>query len=316
MSWAGPLEVFMPDLETPAPVPDHANVQKSECIGDPKDPVKAVYLHGWFPFPTKKNMQKNRPPNFYLDLESANRNKLEKLAHEMHIRIAVPLAGGVNAVNKKRTWNTEDTDGFADHALLKYLHLSKAQKKRFLQTGRANLTPAQKLELAERKSEAACHAPLAKHRALIGFSDGGYMARDVALSCDRHLRDNYDLVIMSGANEPKVFREAKERIPVSADRFQGCPKFVAMAGSLDPLVCRHKIEDPVTHKMICESGRSVAEMSLRMREYYYNGGGISDARGFEGPHMIPPNSILSEELLPVLNGGDSATASVNAKATK
>lgn len=295
--------------------PTHANVQKPECIGDAKDPVKAIYLHGWFPFATKENSQKNSS-NFYLDLESANRNKLEKLAREMHIRIAVPLANGVNAVNKKRTWNTEDTDGLADHAILKYVRLSKTQKKRFLKTGRANLTPAQKLELAEKKSEAACRSPLAKHRALIGFSDGAYMARDVALACDQHLKTNYDLVIMSGANEPKRFRDAKEQIPVSANRFQDCPKFVTMAGSLDPLVCSHKIEDPVTHKIVCGAGRSVAEMSLRMREYYYNGGGVSAARGFEGPHMIPPNSILAEELSPVFNGGGTGTASLNVKAAQ
>lgn len=326
-SWAQSMDMFtqdlvlQPEVEKTTPPPPHADVQKSECIGNPKDPVKAIYLHGWFPF--KGHGGNPLKPNFYLDLETANRAKLEKLASEMHIRIAVPLAGGKNIANKKRTWNPEDTDGVVDPSLVKYLRLTKMQKAMLQKTGRVVFTKAQKRQMAmkklamvERRSEKACGSPLARHRALIGFSDGGYLARDIALSCDQHLKDNYDLVVMSGANEPREFRFAQKALPVAQNRFQNCPKFVAMAGALDPLLCHGKHEDPLTHQMLCESFESVHRMSERMREYYANGGGTTDARGFEGSHMIPPMSILSEEIRNVAQPEVNDTAVIDVKANK
>jgi len=82
-------------------------------------------------------------------LEFANREALKTLAAHFHVRIAVPLAPQVSK-SGMREWNSAslyEIEGLAEHA---------------------------------------CGHSLADHRSLIGFSNGGFKARDIGhLACSK-----------------------------------------------------------------------------------------------------------------------------------
>jgi len=99
----------------------------------------------------------------FISLENANRDQLLEMATRLKIRIAIPVSPVVNRSSGNREWNT--------------VSLSD-------------------IESLARK---ACgNAPLAKRRAIIGFSNGGYKARDIAkLSCQA--QSAYPVILSIGA---------------------------------------------------------------------------------------------------------------------
>lgn len=70
------------------------DVQRAECVGPAKAPVRAIYLHGLFP--------PRGDGGFYLDLEASNRDQLAEVAQQLKIRIAIPLAKKIH--NGYRDW--------------------------------------------------------------------------------------------------------------------------------------------------------------------------------------------------------------------
>jgi hypothetical protein len=138
------------------------DVQRSECVGPVGAPVKVIYFHGLFP-------DKNKPNDFYLNLESANRDQLEGLANNLKIRIAIPLAKGVTKAGY-RDWRIGATD--------------------------------EVLASAEKDAEQTCNAKLEVPRTLVGFSAGGYYTRNLALECSSVTKD-YAVLFMTGA-QPHV----------------------------------------------------------------------------------------------------------------
>ncbi len=101
--------------------------------------------------------------DFYGTLETDNRDYLEGLARRLQLKIAVPVSTVVSS-GGFRMWNG--------------VSLAKI----------------------ESQASVACGVPLASTRALIGFSNGGYAARNISyLSCDQ--TDNYKKVIAIGFPE-------------------------------------------------------------------------------------------------------------------
>lgn len=202
------------------------NVQKPECIGPANAPVKAVYLHGWFP---------RSGDGSYVNLERMNRVKLEELAAKLNIRIAVPVATTFNPRNGNREWQGN---------------------------------PQGALKSIENSVTSVCGVAPATPRALIGFSAGGYMARNIALACDDKLKKQYSDVVMIGA---------KPRNPSGgAKRFAGCPKFTFMSGTSD---------------------RSTnASQAPAMKNAYERLGGRGEVVSYPGGHVLPSASLLEKQL--------------------
>jgi hypothetical protein len=134
------------------------DVQRSECVGPAEAPVQVIYLHGLFP-------NKNKPNDFYLNLESDNRDQLEALADSLKIRIGIPLAKGVTKAGY-RDWRIGATDDV--------------------------------LAAAEKDVETTCNAKIETPRTLVGFSAGGYYTRNLALECSDVTKD-YGVIFMTGA---------------------------------------------------------------------------------------------------------------------
>lgn len=163
------LEPVKPATPRPAARPDPIlrgeggrttrNVQRVECFPTGSYaanwPIEAIYLHGHF--------RRDGRGQKFLDLENANRDKLQEIATRLRIKIAVPVSPRVNDKSGNREWNT----------------LS--------------------LPDIESLARSACNnAPLAPRRAIIGFSNGGYKARDIAkLSCSAQSR--YPVILSIGA---------------------------------------------------------------------------------------------------------------------
>lgn len=78
---------------------DTLDVQQDACVpssNDAKDwPVRAIYLHGWYPKSGNGN---------YVKLERANRRLMEGIARQNRIRIAIPMARRTHR-NGNRTWD-------------------------------------------------------------------------------------------------------------------------------------------------------------------------------------------------------------------
>lgn len=165
------------------------SVQQSACVGPAGAPVKAIYLHGWF--------QPGGSSNDFQKLESGNRRQLAELAAKLNIRIAIPLAPNINGKNGNREW-----------------------------PGGQGPAANRSLRSIESESERVCNSKLAPKRTLIGFSNGGFAARNIAMACDNHMRANYGGVIMMGA---------KPWANVSKNDFTGCPPLKVMGGTKDGL---------------------------------------------------------------------------------
>lgn len=194
------------------------NIQKSDCLGPPGAPVKAIYMHGLF---------EKRGSTGYTNLESKNRDKLEQLACKLNIRIAVPLSG--NPTGQMHAWNTESN-----------------------------------IKDVEKKARDACGGSLDVPRTLIGFSNGGYLARNIAASCDDHLKSSYSLIVMIGANGRQPRRQS----------YEGCPKFVFTKGQADGVSLR---------------------MGQSMLESYTRQGGTGESFTFPGGHIIPDAETMADK---------------------
>lgn len=212
------------------------NVQQAECVGPAGAPIKAIYLHGWFP--PKGN-------GGFVGLEGRNRNQLEQLAKQLGIRIAIPLAPNIHPGNGNREW----PNGMGAAA-------------------------NNSLRAIEAQASRVCGAPLAPGRTLFGFSNGGFAARNIAMSCDEHLKNNYSGVIMMGA---KAWANPPNR------NFAGCPKLTAMAGTQDDV-------------RTCVKGggcRSFKDVATQMRRGL---GGNVDIESYNGGHVLAPNDRLAQLL--------------------
>jgi predicted esterase len=141
------------------------SVQNPVCIspkGKPDAPVGVIYLHGYF---------QPRGNTWMHNLEADNRRKLQALADKSGVRIAVPLSEETKW--SKDNGTVRSWDGYGDGPRV--------------------------LSSAEKMSEATFGAKLGKGIAVIGFSDGGYAARRIGLSCAAK-KPKYSVVLMDGAN--------------------------------------------------------------------------------------------------------------------
>ena len=135
------------------------NVQRAECF------PTGSYAANW---PVDAiylhgHFHKDGRKQQFLNWENANRDKLQELATRLKIRIAVPISPVVNRGSGKLEWNT---------------------------------VPLSKIE--ELARSACGNVPLAPRRAIIGFSNGGYKARDIAkLSCAA--QSKYPVILSIGA---------------------------------------------------------------------------------------------------------------------
>lgn len=211
------------------------NIQQSECVGPAGAPVKAIYLHGWFP--------KGGSGTWYHSLEADNRKKLEELAKKMNIRIAIPVAQSINGANGMRQWGGGS------------------------------------LNTAESAAKSACGSALAVPRALIGFSSGGYMAREVALQCDSKMKSSYTAIVMIGA---------KPRTPPKAS-YAGCPKFVVMAGKGD-------------------GSAAIGNAPAMTKAYEKRGGDKTDVVTYPGGHIIPNADLLAKQISSIGASSPAATS--------
>ena len=226
------------------------DIQNSTCIvpkGKPNAPLSGIYLHGWFD-------SSNTAKGFYVDLERSNREQLQKLSDELGIRIAVPVAQEVRSIRSKsgvsrrvRTWNPSQAAGSA----------------------------AKKLKAIEAESEKACGATLAKPRSLIGFSDGGYLARELALQCAAK-KDTYSKVLMIGAAPRNTL----------APKDKNCSDFQAIRGEADtstnPCVKRNK-------SGCIERGSFQKTGQAMMKSFGENGAVLPN---YSGGHVLPPLEVL------------------------
>lgn len=220
------------------------NVQRSECIGPARAPVKAIYMHGWFP-PSGSDD--------YVALEQGNRAQLEDLARRLNIRIAVPIAEDINDKGY-RSWGS--------HSMT---------------------TPAsQALKGVEVKAAAACGAPLAVPRALIGFSNGGYFARRIAFQCDSYMRTTYSSIIVTGAPafDQKTMSQYEQQRNGQSESYGSCPRLVTLSGDKDGVGA-------------CGPGSDAGKCGFqKMIDHYARLGGTGEQRTFEGGHVLPDPALL------------------------
>ncbi|MGE4132045.1 MAG: hypothetical protein AB7F86_10445 [Bdellovibrionales bacterium] len=229
-------------------------VHQAVCLkprNNPSAPVGVIYLHGWFPT--------SGSSGYYVDLEKRNRRQLQELADKTGVSIAVPLAQWTHPKNGMRTWSPSQSEGSA-------------------QT---------RLKQIEAKSRAACGgSPLAKGRTLVGFSDGGFMAREIGLQCAASSAE-YSAIIMSGAAP----RSAPSRLSSK------CAKLVTIRGSDDdstsPCIRRSNGK--------CVAREPYSQASQRMKS---GAGRVELAKSYNGGHILPPNSWLSSQV----QAPDSAVA--------
>lgn len=228
------------------------DVQQATCIrprNNPAAEVGTIYLHGWFPFSGSGN---------YINLERANRRQLQDLADRTGQSIAVPLATESNRY-KMRTWNPSQERG----------------------------TAAGKLGAIEKRAVAACGKSLAVPRRLIGFSDGGYMAREIAVQCAAK-GSVYSAVMMIGA----AGRDG------SSSNRTGCAKFFAVHGASD--TCASSVNGRCTRSI----PQTMASMARSL------GTGAQVLPTFQGGHELPPNDRLITAL--GYNSGASPVAATPA----
>jgi poly(3-hydroxybutyrate) depolymerase len=217
---------------------ERPTVQNAQCLlprNNPLAPVGIIYLHGWFPA--------TGTSGYYIDLEKANRAQLQQLADTLGVRIAVPVSDQIHA-NGNRSWGSSMVPGTAQN----------------------------RLRQIESRARAACGgAALGSPRSLIGFSDGGYMAREIALQCAAK-RSEYTAIMMVGA-----------RARVAASDFRDCAPLLAIRGTSD-----FSTDAP---------NAPFSQTADRMLETFRRGGGSGDLLApYPGGHILPPNDILARHL--------------------
>jgi hypothetical protein len=137
---AAPLVTAIQTIAQPAPVKANTRVAPtSACYGDASWPVGIIYLHGLF------GATGTGDPSGFRQLEYNNREDLQKLAYQLHVRIAAPVSPVISGAD--RAWNG--------------VTLSKI----------------------ESLASSACNgSALAPKRSLIGFSNGAFQVKDMV--CD------------------------------------------------------------------------------------------------------------------------------------
>ena len=214
-------------------------VHQPTCIApknNPNAPVGVIYLHGFFE-PTGNDSS-------YIQMEKNNRQQLQALADQLGVRIAVPIATKTKRTRKGkevRDWLSEGS-GTGSH-----------------------------LKAIEAKASAACNAPLAKPRALLGFSQGGYTVREIAFNCAAS-RSDYSVIMAIGA---------KAQAPSGRQGGYGdCAKFVAGVAKGD----------------IHTDPNFQSNGSAMLKTYVKQGGSGFVLDEFAGGHVLPPNSVLANEI--------------------
>jgi hypothetical protein len=224
-------------------------VHQSQCLtprNRPDAPVGVIYLHGWFPH--------NQNSGHSVNSERANRQQLQELADQLGVSIAVPVSTQVHS-NGNRSWSPSQTPGSA----------------------------AARLQQIEAQSRAACGGrSLLAPRSLIGFSNGGYMAREIALQCAAR-RSDYNAIVMIGA-----------RARVAGGSFRDCANFLAVRGTSDG-----STDSP---------DAPFSRQASRMMEGFSRGGGEGRVLDpYDGGHVFPPNAFFLRNL-PQFAGQDQPGA--------
>ena|GEM_PF-6384895 len=165
---------------------------------------------------------------FYLDLEASNRVQLTELAQRLKIRIAIPLAKTIH-------------NGFRDW--------------------RAGKSVEGTFATIEKQAKSICGS-LESSRAILGFSEGGYFTRDIAFTCRALTKNNYFVMIMSGA---------KPKIP--DEDLVGCTNLVVAGGDQD--------------------GATNRDLAEQMQRRYPN----LEIETFPGGHILPPAELLEKYLI-------------------
>lgn len=237
-------------------------VHRATCIrpkGKPHAPVSAIYLHGWF------NANSSVTDGFYVELEKSNRAQLQDLADKMGISIAVPLAP--NRVSLKagvmRAWSPSQTPG----------------------------TAARALKSIEKESESVCGQPLAAEKTLIGFSDGGYQAREMALQCAAKT-PQYKNVIMMGARARDGSKKGRDN----------CAPLIAIRGTEDDSTakCLSKVRGKCIRSVPFEIEAEQMARSI--------GGNTEIFPPYEGGHILAPNKFLANFIVPTTTNIVTTTA--------
>ena len=210
----------------------HADIQQSECLrpkNNPQAKVGIIYLHGLFP--AGKPNDDNR---WMVTLEQNNRKKLQELADKLGVTIAVPASKTVSKMGTRR-WPVEDS-------------------------------PENLLKELEATSRAVC-GRLDEPRSILGFSNGGYLARELALRCLAR-KPTYDLVMMSGAKARNGSKKGREK----------CARLVGVRGTKDT-----------------KDGMDGFEASAAAMMDSIGGTGQT-LRPFPGGHELPPLDLLAQQL--------------------
>lgn len=221
------------------------NIHQAECIvprTNPTAKVGTIYLHGWFDF--------SNTGSGHNQLEASNRRKLQALADRTGKAVAVPVSNEANYNSRERSW------------------LAKPPKQR--------PSARDKLTEIEAKAAAACGGrAFEQGLRLVGFSDGGYFAREAALECATK-SPKYSAVLMAGA-------QARPATRASAPN---CAKLYAVRGVADDSTntCLER-----NAKKQCIRSRPFGEAARSMINGFNNGALLAS---YPGQHELPPVDSL------------------------
>jgi hypothetical protein len=185
------------------------SVQQAVCYPSNAEakswPVKAIYLHGLF--------KPSGSDTFgFQKLEASNRAKLEKMAKDLHFRIALPVA-------------------------------QKLSSKGFRQWQGTSLK-----QIEDAATKACGVTKLAPERALIGFSNGGYKVREIsALPCSE--TTSYVKILAIGAPDHSHPGKCAGGNQLVNKTLHDLPDQMFFANQLSSLVEEPKDDETVkTHK--------------------------------------------------------------------
>lgn len=145
----------------------------------------------------------------------------------------------------------------------------------------------QRLAAIEQQSVSACGRPLGTRMQIFGFSDGGYMAREIGIACAAK-SSRYSTVVMIGASAPVPGQRTYNR------NREGCAKFQAVRGT----------EDGSTDTCLARNGKGNC---IRSIPFATATGGMMDQLGgeilpdYSGGHILPPNTQLAGLMTPPAN---------------
>jgi hypothetical protein len=185
----------------------------------------------------------------FVKLEASNRRQLQALANRTGQSIAIPLSENLNSSNGYRQW---DGIGFNE---------------------------------IKKKAKAACGSRPAKPgQLLLGFSNGGYRVRDIAINCEAK-KPEFAAVLMVGAR-------ARNGRPSNRS---GCAKFYAVRG----------IGDGSTNTCVSYAHNSRGQrycassipFSTAARNMVNSLGGNAEVLPpYQGDHVLPPNDLIARAM--------------------